>query len=158
MMTTDEKTDQPKSTDQSKSNDRPFVRWQRITLTQLGTVNATVLSLAIAALGFGLTQKSPISGCELCALRGGLVLLVVSVVFALWCALTRLWDFRKTAQKARLDEKSCRDQKCEKCEEIRAELRVETKKLGERTWCLLCCQLVTFAVGAVLLIGAFFPW
>ena len=40
MVTTDEKTDQP------KSNNRPVVRWQRIALTQLGIVNATVLSLA----------------------------------------------------------------------------------------------------------------
>ena len=74
MMTTDEKTAQ------RKSNDRPFVRWQRITLTQFGIVNATVLSLATAALGFGLTQSytqiSAISGCELCAMRGGLALLV----------------------------------------------------------------------------------
>ena len=152
MMTTDEKTDQP------KSNNRPVVRWQRIALTQLGIVNATVLSLATAALGFGLTQSSTVSGGELCALRGGLALLVASVVFALLCAWTRLSDFRKTTKKARLEEKSCHDPKCEKCEETLAALREETKKLGNKTWCFLHCQLGTFAVGAVLLVGAFFPW
>ena len=159
-MTTDEQTNQPKSNEQTKqpkSNDRPFVRWQQIRITQFGIVSATVLTLATAALGFGLTQRPPLSGCELCALRGGLVLLVASVVFALWCALTRLWDFRKTAQIGRLKEKSCCCLKCEKCEEILL-LRVETRKLGERTWYLLYWQLGTFAVGAVLLIGAFFPW
>ena len=151
-MPTDKQTDPP------QSNDRPFVRWQQITLTQLGIVNATVLSLAIAALGFGLTHSSPVSGWKLCTLRGGLVLLVVSVGLALWCALTRLWNFRKTSKKARLNEKFYHDQKCEKCEEILAAVREETKKLGDRTWCLLYCQLGTFAVGAALLIGAFFPW
>ena len=152
MMTTDEKTDQP------KSNNRPVVRWQRIALTQLGIVNATVLSLATAALGFGLTQSSTVSGGELCALRGGLALLVASVVFALLCALTRLCDFRKTAKTARLvEEKPSHDPKSEKFKEIQA-LRWNTKKLGNKTWCFLHCQLGTFAVGAVLLVGAFFPW
>ena len=154
-MTTDEQTNQP------KSNDRPFVRWQQIRIAQFGIVNATVLSLATAALGFGLTQRytqiSTISGCKLCALRGGLVLLVVSVGLALWCALTRLSDVRATAKIARLKEKLGNHPKSEECKEI-LELREETKDLGEKTWCLLHWQLVTFAVGAVLLIGAFFPW
>ena len=154
-MTTDEQTNQP------KSNDRPFVRWQQIRIAQFGIVNATVLSLATAALGFGLTKKSPISGCELCALRGGLVLLVASVGLALWCALTRLSDFRKTAQIDRLKEELGNHPKSKKCKEIlerRLELREETRKLGDRAWCLLRWQLGTFAFGAVLLIGAFFPW
>lgn len=149
-MTTDKKTDP------SQSNDRPFVRWQRITITQLGIVNATVLSLATAALGFGLTQSSTVSGFKLSALRCGLVLLVASVVFALLCALTRLWNFRETAKIDRLREKPCSCLKHEKCEEILA-LRVDTIKLGKRTWCLLYLQLGTFTFGAVLLIGAFFP-
>ena len=85
MVTTDEKTNQP------KSNNRPFVRWQLITLTQLGIVNATVLSLATAALGFGLTQSSTVSGYKLCALRGGLALLMASVGLALCCALTPIF-------------------------------------------------------------------
>ena len=149
-MTTDKQTDQP------KSNDRPFVRWQRITLAQLGIVNGTVLSLATAALGFGLTQSSTVSGCKVCALRGGLVLLMVSVVFALWCALTRLSNFRKTEKTARLEEKPCHDPRSEECREILA-LQEQTRKLGKRTWCLLRWQLGTFVGGAVLLMVALFP-
>ncbi len=150
-MTSDKRTGQP------KSNDRPFVRWQRITLTQLGIVNATVLSLATAALGFGLTQGSSVSGYDLCALRSGVVLLVASVVLAVWCALTRLSDFRKTMQIVRLEEKLCSDERCEECKENLARWKKQTRKLGKRTWCLLRWQLVTFAGGAVLLLVALFP-
>ena len=96
-------------------------------------------------------------GCATSASRCGLVLLVVSVLFALLCALTRLWDFKETAEIARLKEKLGNHPKSEECEEILA-LRGDTTKLGERTWCLLYFQLSTFTFGAVLLGGAFFPW
>ena len=149
-MTTDKQAEQP------NGDDRPFVRWQRITLTQLGIVNATVLSLATATLGFGLTQGSTFSGPAMHALRGGLVLLAASVVLGLWCALTRLSDFRKTMKTVRLEEECGSDAKSEECKEILA-LREMTRKLGKRTWCLLRWQLVTFAGGAVLLMVALFP-
>ena len=125
-----------------------FVRWQHVTIVQFGVVNNTVLALATASIGFALSREAPVGGWKLCSFGIGTALLSLSVLFALWCALNRLWDFRETAQIAR-----GRMEECEK-----AAARHETKKLGARSWGLLYCQLGTFALGLLSLALVFAPF
>ena len=113
--------------------------------TQLGFVNNTVLALTTAALGLAVSSDS--SGWQLCTLRVGTSFLVVSVLFALGCALNRLWDFRVTARLAR--------GKMTETEEALA--RSKADSLGSRTWPLLYCQLGAFTLGALLLVVALWP-
>lgn len=122
------------------NNDR-FVRWQGRLITQLGTVNNTVLVLTTASLGFAVSMKSP--GSE-CALWLATVSLVMSVFLAVGCTLSRLWDFRLTLRVTRvnLDESK------------RENARRITACLGRVTWWLLHLQLVTFVAGALLLVVA----
>ncbi len=128
----------------STSNAR-FVRWQERSNTQLGFINNTVLALTTAALGLAVSSNSP--GWQLCTLRFGTVLLILSVFLALGCALNRLWDFRVTAQIARGNMN----------EEDEAAARREAGTLSCRTWTLLYFQLGTFALGALSLVVALRP-
>ena len=125
-----------------------FIRWQHVRIVQFGFVNNTVLALATASIGFALAREAPVDGWKLCLFGIGTALLSLSVLFALWCALNRLWDFRITAQIAggRMDEREL------------AAARYETRKLGDRTWGLLYCQLGTFALGLLSLALVFAPF
>ena len=129
------------------SENARFVRWQQVTIGQLGFTNNTVLVLTTASLGFTFAHASPDGGWRGCVLWFGIGLLGLSVFFALWCALNRLWDFRETAQIAKGD----------MAEFEKAAARRETKRLGDRTWGLLYCQLGTFGLGLLLLALAFAP-
>ena len=118
------------------------VRWQGHSVAQLGFVNNTVLALTTASIGFAVSRES--SGWQWWLLVLGIVYLVVSAGLALWCAVNRLQDFRESAQLARgkmgIVEQSERQRK--------------NRKRSKRTWTLLYWQLGTFAVGALLVVGA----
>ena len=122
-----------------------FVRWQGHTVAQLGFVNNTVLALTTASLGFAVSREA--SGWTQLSLWVGVAFLLMSVLFALCCARNRLHDFRESAQLAR--------SKMSLAE--RRERRRKNRKRGECTWVLLNCQLVTFALGAVLVVVAAVP-
>ena len=136
-----------------------FIRWQSITLTQLGFVT----NLAIATLGFALTLvKDPdvIASCwARCLLVLSILGLLVSVAFGIWCALNRLADFRKTAQNARDRQKlltmTSEQGKVDREREL-AEKYQETKKLGQKTWTLFRWQIGTFGAGILTLVSSGF--
>ncbi len=121
-----------------------FVRWQSHTITQFGFVNNTVLVLTTAALGFG-ASKEPQEWTQ--AVWAGNGALLLSIVFALWCALNRLTDFRESARLARRKMNLA----------VRRERRRKNRKRGECSWCLLRLQLGTFAFGALALVIAAAP-
>ncbi len=137
-----------------------FVRWQATALTQLGYAVNLILGFATASLGFSLAlikDKDFAPGClgkHLLLL--GLVSLMASIVFGVWCVINRLSDFRKTRGIARDREKWQREKAAQ--DEIDSRLalrRSETCKLGKRTWKLFYWQIGTFGSGAFLLVTAF---
>jgi hypothetical protein len=144
---------------QSEERRESFVRWQAITIAQLGFVIGLLLSIAIAMLGFAFTQIkdatwSP-TPCEKFVFSGGLVLLTLSIAFALICAINRLCDFRQTTRIARDREKWLGEGRAEtEIDRLLKPRRDHTENLGTRTWILFGCQAATFSLGALFLILA----
>ena len=119
-----------------------FVRWQEVAREHLGGLINLVLGLATGLLAFESTLLLEKKFTAPCAFGLGLlalILLSISVGFALWCAVNRLSDFRLTAQIARGTDKGATDLKAK---------REESKSLGKTTWRLLKAQLWFFGVGA----------
>ena len=81
-----------------------FRWWQKIAIDQLGYSLHLFLGLSIAALGywFSLLREDRFtpSTTARCALLVALASLALAVSFGLLCVLTRLYDFRWTAQRA----------------------------------------------------------
>ena len=123
-----------------------FVRWQGHTVAQLGSVNNTVLTLTTASLGFAVSRES--STWTQWALWVGTAFLLISVVFALCCAVNRLSEFRESARLAR--------RKMNLAE--RRERRRKNRRRGTWTWILLHLQLWCFAIGATAVVIATVPW
>lgn len=126
----------------AKAKER-FVRWQGVTREQFSAVSNLVLGLATGLLA--LLAKTPsdlktTDGCLLALSVTSMTLLAASVAVAISCAYNRLRDFRKTAQIAR---------KRSKGESVPSGDRLETKVLGEISWCLFRWQLGLFAFGVV---------
>lgn len=120
-----------------------FVRWQSATREQFSAVSNLVLGLATGLLAFLANTPSELKtsdGCLLAISVISLVLLTASVAVAISCAYNRLHDFRKTAQIAR---------KRSKGDPLVSEDRLETRVLGEISWCLFRWQLGLFAFGVI---------
>jgi hypothetical protein len=142
-----------------KEHRESFVRWQAISITQLGYVIGLLLSIAIAMLGFAFTQVKDASWsptpCEKFVFSAGLVLLIFSIAFALACAINRLCDFRETTKIARDREKWLRERRDElEIDRLLKRRRDHTENLGKCTWILFWCQATTFSLGALFLILA----
>lgn len=121
-----------------------FVRWQEIRIKQFGFVNNVVLLLASGVLGFVVRSENT-SALE----KVGILALLLSILFGLFSAWTRLWDFRLTAQLSRA--KATGD--CEhSCSCIYCKVRHKVDELGERSWMLLGAQLFTFGAGISLIV------
>jgi hypothetical protein len=132
-----------------------FVRWQAITITQLGYAVNLVLTFATASLGFVLSMvkdRDFTPNCwGRCFLDFSGLALGVSVAVGLWCVVNRLSDFRVTAKIARF-----RQTWPERKEPLSIRrMRRTTKKLGKLTWQLFCWQVSTFAVGVLALMSSF---
>ncbi len=121
-------------------------------VTQFGHVNYLILTLAVGALGFiaSLLTDNNHTGQLHPLYRCSLIMFGLSVAFGILCTITRLCDFRKTAEIARLRNKSDR---YDSTEEIK-KLRCETKILGVFSWCLLWLQIGLFTGGSVFLVIA----
>lgn len=131
-----------------------FVRWQAITIAQLGYAVHLLLGFATATLGFCLVLLRDTSFVPTCLSTSlfllSLLLLIFSIVVGFLCVVNRLWDFRKTAKIARDREAWNREGVGE--DEIGRRLekrRKKTKKLGERTWMLFYWQAALFVVGVL---------
>jgi hypothetical protein len=123
-------------------NRESFIRWQTVTRDHFSSVSNLILGLATGLLAFLTTGFNPaISTCKCYFLIGtiSMVLLAASISLAVWCAITRLRDFRATAQIARTREKG---------KEVSDDARQETRILGQRSWCLFWWQLVFFGFGS----------
>ena len=122
-----------------------FIRWQEIRIRQLGFVNNVVLILSSATIGFVVRSENLLTMLE----KWGISSLLLSVVFGLFCAWIRLWDFRLTAQLARAPAgNDCGCSSINSC--IICRVRHKLEELGECSWMLLRAQLFTFAIGISL--------
>jgi 4-hydroxybenzoate polyprenyltransferase len=134
-----------------KPRNESFVRWQRITITQLGYAVNLILGFATASLGFALTllkdKDFTPQHCEKFFFDLSLALLLLSIAFGVWCVINRLRDFRKT--------KDIANEREELDETELTRRRNEVDKLGRCTWRLFLSQLVSFSVGLLALILVF---
>ena len=128
-----------------------FVRWQSITLSQVGYVANLIVGLSIAAIGFQInllrTDGTHITSyCQKISFIVALVsvmFLAVSVGAGIWLIINRLRDFRAAMSEARAREIG---------EEDASPYRKLSTKLGGRTWRLLWWQMGTFGFGSILLV------
>lgn len=124
-----------------------FVRWQKIAIDQLGYSVNLLLGLAVAILGFGfsmLRDKGFPPGCwSKVAFTLSIFSMIVSLASGVFCSLTRLCDFRKTARIAR--DRGWAPQTS------LTSLRIEARELGEWTWILFRVQQISFASGTLLM-------
>jgi hypothetical protein len=134
-----------------------FVRWQSATITQLGYAVNLFLGFAGASLGFALLfvkdQAFRPGFWSKLAIDSSIALLEGSLLLGVWCAITRLRDFRMTAAIAR--DRSDIQQNEEQIGRRVTERRAESEKLGRWTWGLFYSQILAFACGVFLLIVTF---
>ena len=133
------------------------VRWQSITIQQLGFSINLILALATAVLGFAVSLLKECafqpSGTSKWTFDSAVLLFVVSIGLGIWCTINRVCDFRLTTATARLREKLALDGKPK--HEIDGQLlarRQRARSLGAWTWRLFYCQLGAFSLAVLLLI------
>ena len=137
------------------------VRWQETRVNQFSYVNYLILTLSLATLGFAvsLVTENYLFRTAMSTLFFWLHLfsvfcVLVSIGSGIFCAYTRLKDFRKTAKITRLKYERGNLTATPKIKK----LRCKTKKLGKRSWCFLQCQIWLFGIGLVALISAITVW
>jgi hypothetical protein len=130
-----------------------FVRWQSQAAAQLSFAINLFAALSVAALSFSVLYLREASftptRCYAVLYLASVALLAVSVLCAIAATVTRLLDFRATAQKVRLRQTNATS----------TELAVagdHAKGLGKATWRLFWALLATFLLGiAALTISLF---
>ena len=132
--------------------DNSFVRWQQITIGQLGYALNLVLGLCTASLGFAISlltgkdfafTSSWGEGCYLIAV----LTFLVSIGLGIWCTINRLLDFRTTSRIARLKQKNG-------SEEELVSLRTKATFHGSITWKLFWWHLATFAFAVISFVAS----
>ena len=94
--------------DCKKNTNERFVRWQQITLKELGKVISLFLGIEFATIGFVVTQLTSLNlTCKnywsVFLMMLGTVLLLINIIMFLYLTLNRLTDFRKTTQKIKAE-------------------------------------------------------
>ncbi len=134
-----------------KKNRESSVRWQGRTIEQFGYALNLVLGLSIAGIGYETTlilnKEVECIGWQNSLIVISLLALVVSAGNALWCVVTRLRNFRLTADIARNREDGA------SAIELQP-LRTKSTDLGNFTWTLFWYQIWSFAIGVLLLVVA----
>ena len=143
-----------------KDHKETFVRWQDITITQLGYAVNLCLTFSTAGLGFSLSlltnDASNPTGDGKFFFDASLLSLVISIACGIYCVINRLADFRKTRGIARSrEEMESENTPEDEINNALAAQREESKKKGKLTWTFLRIQLVAFGVGMVCLSIAF---
>jgi len=129
-------------------NNKSYLKWQGIRISQLGFTNNLIIALAIATLGFTIdfvqTENLTLSSVQKFLFWIGCSLVLISISLGIFVAINRLEDFKLTANIARKRETEKRD-------EIEND-RIEAKRLGRKTWNGFIGQIVTFIVSFLFLI------
>jgi hypothetical protein len=130
----------------TKPENARFIRWQKISIDQLGYALNLILAFAVASLAycFSLLRDggfNPPASAK-CLLLLAMLSLAFSAISGLACTLNRLWDFRETARRARKH----RDRLT----------NTELDAIGAATWILFRMLVVAFGIGAALLAATVF--
>jgi len=128
----------------------PYTRWQGFRISQLGLCITLFLTFSVATLGFSVNLLvQPTFAITVCIAKVlfllSLVFGLLSVIFGSIACLTRLSDFRKTAQVARHRSNPSMATDVGRWKE-------EYRRMSRWTWTLFRCQLVAFAFQALLLV------
>ncbi|MDH5548200.1 MAG: hypothetical protein OEZ43_21730 [Gammaproteobacteria bacterium] len=125
-----------------------FVRWQGYTMSQLTFVLNMFFGLSVAALAFAFSlvrdKDFILDSCSKHTLQICLVSLSIAVFSSCAAVVSRLFDYRFTAQKLRSDQQSEI--------ELSAVYKYKSYVLGQLTWRLFWVQTSTMAVGLFLLV------
>ena len=134
-----------------KSNER-FIRWQGILREHVTFLNNLLLAIAIAIIGYLIsTLKEPtfnVNGYKKALFSFGLILTLLSTLFALAAAFSRLFDFRTTLKKIRTEIENKNSTELET-------MKTWIELYGKTTWSLLYFQIGTFMMGTLVLVVAF---
>jgi len=121
-----------------------FVRWQGYTISQFTFALNLFLGLAVGTLAFSVTllkeDSFSLNSCLGNLFLGGLVFLCLSVVSGCCAVVSRLLDFRLTAQKIK-------DESNGAGEDVLGVYDYKTKLLGRISWRIFWVELTTFALG-----------
>ncbi|MBP7260737.1 MAG: hypothetical protein KBB37_05570 [Bacteroidia bacterium] len=130
-------------------NREKFVRWQGQLITQSSHINNLLLGIGIAIVGFifSMLKENIVLNCiERIYIRWGLFLVLLSIMFGIIGAISRLYDYRTTVKKIRLKLKS---------NPIQTDLDELTrlyKVFGNITWACFYSQTISLGLG-VMVIG-----
>jgi len=132
------------------TNDK-LIRWQKVTIDQLGFSSNLILTVNIAVIGFLINK---IVDNKLLIQEGktiftiGLILLILSFILGIALNLTRLYDFRLTTKITKIKSENINDSRLE-------DIRCITKCLGKITWTSFIMQVIIFTLGMILLLVSF---
>lgn len=134
-------------------DDNRFVRWQQLSISEMGKTVSLFLGISFATIGFVVSQITSADFSfrnywDSFFFSFGSVVLFVHIVVSLVLTLNRLKDFKLTAKIAKASEKGCSGS-------IITYLREESKKLGDKTWCLFNSSLWLFGIAELLIIIGF---
>ena len=127
-------------------------QWEETRINQFSYVNYLILTFALATLGFAvdLDEDTSMYAIDIWRWRG-VSFLLASVLLGIACAMSRLYDYKKTAQRALLDHDKGREYSTD--ESLR--LHYVAKKLGKISWWFLKYQVGAFVVGLIFLVVDF---
>lgn len=125
------------------SNER-FVRWQSQTIAQLSVALSVFSGLSVAGFGFLLSllqnQSFKPKGCLAIVFLAALGFFFTAAALSIVALVTRLIDFRLTAQKVRKDPSS----------EPLTFFGTDATGYGKATWRLFWSMLVLFSLAIIL--------
>lgn len=127
-----------------------FIRWQSITISQLGFTTNLIFTIALTEMGLIINAipKSELDCVEKWFFSVGFFLILTSFICGIIINLTRLYDYRLTAQIAKKRDEPSETQTV-------SSLRVRTNRLGKWTWGVFWGQILTFAVGNISIVITF---
>ena len=150
-----------KAEEEVKKHHEAHVRWQGITITQLGHVVNLLLAFSAATLGWvvNLIVSGQIRAD--CELRVASWVLLVAIVAGIFTNFSRLQDFRHSARAARYRELKCRRDVGESLSQEQQDTISEyegshrrAKCFGRVSWCAFRAQLIVFTLSYLILLHA----
>ncbi|MEK7144586.1 MAG: hypothetical protein AAB794_01870 [Patescibacteria group bacterium] len=130
-----------------------FVRWQQLSISEMGKMISLFLGIAFATIGFVVSQLISADFIfrnywDKFLFSFGSVVLLAHIVVSLILTLNRLKDFKQTAKIARAIQK---EESISTIDNLRDELEV----VGGNTWCLFRSSLWLFGIAESLIIIGF---
>lgn len=129
-----------------------FVRWQQLSISEMGKTISLFLGIAFTTIGFVVSQLISADFIfrnywDKFLFSFGSVVLLAHIVVSLILTLNRLKDFKQTAKIVRAKLKN-------KKSDI-ADLRQEVERISSKTWCLFSSSLWLFGIAELLIIIGF---